>query len=182
MYCDKCKKNPATVHYRYSENGNITELHLCAECAKREGIMKNNGTATSGFMSHMGALDDYFAKLPFSSLFSSPSKHNSIRQKICPGCGLSEAELRNGGRLGCAQCYSVFEEIIDGMLTKMHLSTEYKGKLPEACGENASVTAKLEKLKADMQLAVEQQEYEEAARLRDAIRQLESADNDNLGK
>lgn len=182
MLCEKCKVNSATVHYRYSENGNVTELHLCAECAKNEGVMTNNGSAAAGFMSQGGIFEDFFGKSPFSTLFGSSllSKPMSVKQRVCPGCGLSESELRSSGKLGCAQCYTTFMDVVDLMLKKMHLSCEYKGKVPEGAPESMSLANKIEKLKSDMQTAVENQEYEEAAKIRDAIRQLEnSATDDN---
>ena len=181
MLCEKCKKNTATVHYRYSENGNITEMHLCRECAKNEGLMQDNGSATTGFMSPGGIFEDYFGKAPFSALFGNnlPGKTLSVKQRVCPGCGLSESELRSGGKLGCEQCYSTFEDIVELMLKKMHLSSEYKGKTPEGTPEGMSLAGKIEKLRSDMQAAVEKQEYEEAAKIRDAIRQLENPNSEN---
>lgn len=181
MLCEKCNKNPATVHYRYNDNGSITELHLCSDCARNEGIISQNGMSTKGFSSKYGIGDDYFGALPFSSLFSqSYSKPKSLSLKVCPECGLSENELRNGGKLGCAQCYSTFSDIVDVMLRKMHMSNEYKGKAPEGLGEGMSLGSKLEKLRAEMQTAVDNQEYEQAAKIRDAIRRLESADGGDV--
>ena len=177
MLCEKCNKNPATVHYRYNDNGSITELHLCSECAQTEGIVSPKGTASKGYTSKFGIGDDYFGSLPFSSLFSQGySKSQGLSQRVCPGCGLSENELRSGGKLGCAQCYDTFSDIVDVMLRKMHMSNEYKGKAPEGLGENMSLAGKIEKLRAEMQTAVENQEYEQAAKIRDAIRRLESTD------
>lgn len=183
MLCEKCKKNTATVHYRYSENGNVTELHLCPECAKNEGLMQNNGSAAAGFMSQGGIFEDYFGKAPFSALFGNTllGKQLSVKQRVCPGCGLSDGELRSGGRLGCAQCYTTFEDIVELMLKKMHQSCEYKGKTPEGTPEGMSLAGKIEKLRSDMQTAVDNQEYEEAARIRDAIRQLENPTDENNG-
>ena len=177
MLCEKCKKNNATVHYRYTENGVTTEFHYCSECAKNEGLMNGNGSATAGFMSQNGIYDDYFVKTPLSSLFGNvfAGKPQGIKTKVCPGCGLSESEFRSGGKLGCEQCYETFFDIVAVMLGRMHQSTEYKGKMPEGIGEKISLTAKIDKLKTEMQEAVERQEYEEAAKLRDAIKQLEEA-------
>ena len=181
MLCEICKKNQANVHYKYAENGSITEMYLCSSCAKEKGLVKPDGMPTVGFLTQNGIYDDYFGKSPFSTLFpgSGNTKNNSIRQRICPGCGMSESELRSGGKLGCEQCYSVFGDTVEKLLRKMHFSTEYKGKAPEGHCEKISVRAKIEKLKSDMQTAVENQEYEEAAKLRDAIRQLENDDGNN---
>lgn len=180
MLCEKCKTNPATVHYKYNENGNVTEAHLCAECAKMYGLIGNGGKNNSGLFSNGGFFDNYFANIPLASVFGSGnSAFATSKQRICPGCGLSEHELRSGGKFGCAECYKTFADIVNQMFLKMHQSCEYKGKMPEGRGEQLSVTSKIEKLKADMQVAVNNQEYEEAAKIRDAIKQLEDSENDS---
>ncbi len=175
MLCESCKKNNATFHYRYSENGKVTEAHLCNECAKKQGLVSAGIFGNDGLFGQSFMLDDNFGMGTFASLFSDSDKKYGIAgtAKVCPACGLSENELRRGGKLGCRECYNTFSDIIDGMLRKLHMSTEYKGKIPEGISESMSAARKIEKMKADMQKAVEQQNYEEAAKLRDAIRQLE---------
>lgn len=178
MLCEKCKKNNATVHYRYNENGNITEIHLCNMCAKNEGLIQSTGSTSSGFLYGQGAVDDYFTASALNSLFGNPIflKNQYMKNKICPSCGLSDSELRSGGKFGCPECYSVFSDVIDNMLKKMHLSNEYKGMKPAGQSKKISLKKRIENMREDMQKAVDRQEYEEAARLRDAIKKLE---NDN---
>ncbi len=179
MLCEKCKKNNASVHYRYNENGKVTEIHLCSECAKEKGLLLDNGTISSDFMSDKSLFADNFVKIPFSTLFNGNCyiKPQSTSLRVCPSCGMTENELRSSGKLGCERCYSVFSDLVDVMLNKMHMSTEYKGKIPAGRNESLSLKRKIEKLKNDMHSAVENQEYEEAAKIRDIIRSLE--DNDN---
>lgn len=178
MLCETCKKNNATFHYRYSENGNVTEMHLCADCAKKQGLMDETPNLGS-FFGGTGFFDDFFGASPFASLFGEGTSKQKLlsRSRVCPSCGMSENELVKTGKIGCKECYRTFSDLIASMLSKLHLSTEYKGKKPCGCCEEASVEQKLKKLKADMQKAVDAQEYEEAAKLRDAIRTLENASN-----
>ena len=183
MLCDKCKKNNATVHYRYNENGNITEYHLCGECAKIEGILGDNNSSVSGAFAESGIFNESLGKLPFSSLFGNMISPVGVglHQKVCPGCGLTEKELRSGGKLGCEKCYSVFSDLVNSMLNRMHMSTEYKGKIPEKTENIISVAGRIEILRADMQKAVTEQRYEDAARIRDAIKDLEKDISNNGG-
>ncbi len=176
MLCEKCKKNFATVHYRYNDNGNVTEIHLCSECAKSEEFLFD-----SGFSADKNIFGEYPGKTIMSSLFNyaGSGKYKVQNIKICPGCGLTENELKANGKLGCEKCYSVFLDMIGVMLEKMHMSSEYKGKIPEKADRIASIGNKIEKLKEEMQNAVERQEYEEAAKIRDAIKSLEIVYKDN---
>lgn len=171
MLCENCKKNNASFHYKYSENGKVTEAHLCHECAKKQGFLSSGIFDGAGFF---GTADN-LGLGAFSSLFQDGEKKSlsgsSVR--ICPSCGLSENELRRNGKPGCRECYHTFSDIVERMLKKLHMSCEYKGKIPEGASESISVSRKIEKMKEQMQRAVEEQNYEEAAKLRDAIRQLE---------
>lgn len=178
MLCEKCNTNQASVHYKYSQNGHVTEMHLCSACAKQQGLLENNGYVAPGFMSSVGAFEEFFLKNPFSGFAGNISAGNAgVKKKVCPGCGLSENELRSGGKFGCARCYSTFSDIVPLMLKKMHMSVEYKGKFPRKNIEEMTKEQKIAKLKQDMQDAVDKQEYEQAAKIRDAIRQLTEADN-----
>ena len=170
------KKNNATVHYRYNENGNITEIHLCNECAKVEGLIQSTGSTSAGFLYSKGGIDDYFSTSALGSLFGNSLfvKNQYINNKVCPSCGLSESEFRNGGKLGCSECYNVFSDVLDSILEKIHLSNEYKGKCPQGKSKKISLKKRIQNMQEDMQKAVEKQEYEEAAKIRDAIRKLEN--------
>ena len=184
MICNRCNLKNATVHYRCNENGKVTDLHLCTDCAEKEGILYNGISKEKlNFESDSGFIGNNFGKLPFSALFGVPShiRTSGLQQKVCTGCGLTENELRSSGKLGCEKCYTVFSELVYSMLNKMHMSVEYKGKIPERNGNIISISEKINKLKADMEKAVEKQEYEEAAKYRDMIKQLENSMNEMPG-
>ncbi len=174
MLCEKCKKN-ASVHYRFNDNGKVTETHLCTDCARESGLLLDNGVISSDFMSDKGGYVDNYSKIPFSSLFGTVNiKPSDTRVRVCTGCGMTEDELRANGKLGCERCYFTFADYVNIMLDKMHMSLEYKGKIPSGRSEILSLKRKIEKLKNSMQTAVDNQEYEEAARIRDMIRSLEN--------
>lgn len=176
MLCEKCKKNNASVHYRYNDNGTVTEKHLCSECAKESGLISDSGSVSSGFWNE-NIFSDVFSKMPFSSsLGSYQIRPDNNERHVCPGCGMTENEFRASGKFGCEMCYSVFNNLVNAMLMKMHMSVEHKGKVPAGRNEALSLKRKIEKLRADMKCAVDNQEYEEAAKIRDIIRALEDGE------
>ena len=177
MLCEKCKKKNATFHYRYSENGKSVEAHLCADCAKKSGDFDDINFDSVGMFSENGIFGELLGEVggfPILSekYFGAPV----IKTRVCPSCGLSEGELRRSGKLGCKVCYSTFGKTVESMLERLHISSEYKGKVPENLRDSISLTKKIEKLKIELQRAVDAQEYEEAAKIRDSIKQLESFD------
>ena len=176
MLCEKCKKNNASVHYRYNDNGTITEKHLCSDCAKESGLLSDSGIVSPGFWND-NIFSDSFSKIPFPSSFAGykPRSDKTVCN-VCPGCGMTENEFRASGKFGCEMCYSVFNNLVNAMLMKMHMSVEHKGKVPAGRNEALSLKRKIEKLRADMKCAVDNQEYEEAAKIRDIIRALEDGE------
>lgn len=174
MLCENCKTNSATFHYKHSENGNIKEAHLCSECAKNLGFLTSSALLDGGLFSGKSIFDEFFDGGLSSFLIGSPYKQEtSSKQRICQRCGMSEREFRKNGKFGCSECYNSFSDLCRVILQKLHSSTEYKGKKPSGICENASSQRKLEKLRKDLQSAVEAQEYENAAKIRDAIKLLE---------
>ncbi len=184
MLCENCKSNSATFHYTHSENGNVTEAHLCPECAKKLGLSTSASIMGEGLFSGKSIFDEFFGGSFSSFLTGAPhSQPTSAKQAICPRCGMSEREFRKNGKFGCSECYNTFSDLCKAVLQKLHSSSEYKGKLPSGICENASTERKIEKLRNDLQSAVEAQEYENAAKIRDAIKLLEeNIKNDNNDK
>ena len=174
MLCDNCKTNSATFHYTHSENGVVIHMHLCSECAKKIGLSSSSSVMGEGLFAGKSIFDEISSNA-FSPFFTG-YQHTTgtlANQKICPGCGMSEREFRKYGKFGCKECYNTFSDLCLAILQKIHSSNEYKGKRPTGICENASTERKIEKLREDMQKAVQAQEYENAAKIRDAIRLLE---------
>lgn len=166
MLCDKCGKNQATVHYKQVINGVMQEEHLCEECAGGFG----------GF----GTLD-------LNKLFSAAAKPRRAGQ-TCPVCGMSYAEFKESGRLGCAACYGSFAEEVKPLIRRYHGDRLHKGKLkrpllyqaadgqPLSSPEGELAAKTYEKLALQKQLAelVEAERFEEAAKVRDQLRDVEA--------
>lgn len=175
MLCEHCKAKNATVHYNYSVNGVKTDLHLCVDCAEKFVFNSSNSGFENGLFS--GLFGDFFGSGTSFQKSSLAGYGTDIREEVCPSCGMSRSELHKGGRFGCGECYKTFSHDVKAMLTKLHVSTEYFGKIPEGVSEALTISRKIEKLQRDMQSAVERQDYEEAARIRDAIKLLQSSDS-----
>ncbi len=161
--CQSCKQNPATIHYTEIKGPEkVRELHVCEACAQCQGM--TGGPA-------LAALPPMLA-----SRVKGPKSPGAPAPR-CPTCGISFAEFREKGRLGCPHDYEFFQEHLDPLLEKIHGSSEHKGRLPRGSGPEASRRNDgLLRLRRELQQAVKAEQYESAARLRDAIRQLETAE------
>jgi protein arginine kinase activator len=165
MLCDVCGKNPATVHLTEIIDEKMNELHLCEECARDK----------SAAMEQQFGLSDLLAGM---ADFEKPSsKEEELVTAKCPSCGLTYADFKKIGRLGCGECYNVFRKYLAPLLKRIHGSNQHIGKNPV----KAKVTPKLYKkksglpeLKNQLQKAIREEAFEEAARLRDQIKEMEA--------
>ena len=163
LKCDNCNK-PATVHLTEIRNGKKIEKHLCEQCAaQNEGLpvkshMPINELLTNFVMAHSGM-----------------QKEQAL---TCEHCGVTWTEFRQNGLLGCANDYSVFERELTPLLKRAHEDqTHHVGKVPTRRGGTGVPVKRqvdLTKLRRELQKAVEAEDYERAAKLRDQIRQAEA--------
>jgi protein arginine kinase activator len=166
MLCDLCGKNQATVHLTEIIDNQITELHLCEECAR----------AKSMEMEQQFGLADLLAGLAEFGKGVEEVESSKIK---CPNCGLSYDEFKKIGKLGCSQCYNAFRRYLSSLLKKIHGSNKHVGKFPMkvASGLDKEKKPLLEELRQKLQRAIEREEFEEAAKIRDQIRELEKKQN-----
>ncbi|MFH1655275.1 MAG: UvrB/UvrC motif-containing protein [Candidatus Omnitrophota bacterium] len=162
MLCDICKKIQATVHLTEIVDEQMTELHLCEQCAKQKSIQ----------MEQQFGLADLLAGLTdLSKQAKEDIGHVALR---CPNCGLSYEDFRKVGRLGCSKCYVTFKRYLSSLLKKIHGSNQHIGKTPVKVSRTVKVKSELQDLKDRLQKAVLAEEFEEAAKIRDKIRELET--------
>ncbi|MGC9451205.1 MAG: UvrB/UvrC motif-containing protein [Oceanipulchritudo sp.] len=154
--CKNCTK-PATIHLTQIINNKIHKVDLCEDCPFKKGV-----TDPEGF-----SLADFILQPP-AALISDQSLQ-------CEVCGFTPADFKKSGRFGCPHCYQTFREILEPMLANMHKDTVHRGKVPEKALARMSRKRRLDQLEADLQEAVKQENYEEAARLRDLIAQTRAA-------
>ncbi|MDO4271213.1 MAG: UvrB/UvrC motif-containing protein [Eubacteriales bacterium] len=175
MKCEKCGKNEATMYYKETVNGVTREMHLCPECAQKENL---GGAFESAFQGMNQLWSDPFHSFlggGFGSLWSdmlgTPAATLLGEERKCPSCGLTESQLRRTGRVGCPDCYNTFADILNPYVQKVHGASRHIGAAP-AQAEQPKADP-VEALRAQLKTAVEKEDYEQAAHLRDEIRRLE---------
>src|SRR5262249_11690411 len=159
MKCQSCE-NPATVHLTDIVNGKKKELHLCQPCAEKQQLLSQKDLNLPAILQtlighHVGALSDELARL------------------TCPVCGIKYMEFRAEGRLGCRHDYTVFRTGLQPLLLRIHRAERHVGKSPARLPPQQAVQSEIE-LRRQLRAAVDEERFEEAARLRDLIRQRES--------
>ncbi len=152
MLCQNCQKNEATVHLTEIKDDKTVTIHLCEDCARKKGINVKPPFSLSDFLSGLAELN------------IAPEEEDVI----CPRCGITLAEFRSGGRLGCGQCYQVFSRSLLPLITTIQKGENHQGKVPAAHPPRPD----LESLKKALREAVGEEKFERAAILRDRIKQL----------
>ncbi len=174
MVCDICGKTDATVHLTEIIDNKITKLHICEECARKKG---------SEMEEHFG-LSDLLAGLADFETKTVPKKEGKNK---CPQCGMVYDDFKKTGRLGCSECYATFDEYLLPLIKRIQGSVEHFGKAPSGASlsqeaapewEKPKKIDKLAELKGQLQRAIKMEEFEEAARLRDKIREAEKKETE----
>ncbi|MCL2813097.1 MAG: UvrB/UvrC motif-containing protein [Oscillospiraceae bacterium] len=167
MMCEKCNKNTANVYLKNSVNGLFAEAHLCSACA-REALYGQNYTGLTGGDFKSQLFDAFGFGKPAAMTESAP-KNNK-----CPMCGLSFADIAQSGKAGCGKCYAAFKGELEPSVTRIHGTSKHTGKIPENMSSRIFAKRKIEELGAKLKKTVAEQNFEEAAKLRDEINKIKS--------
>ena len=167
MICQNCGKNEATTHIRQVVNGDTTQMHLCRECAQHLGY----GDMFSGFGLN---LDDFFGGF----LGDTVQKLASPTEQRCPKCGNTFGDIVRSGKVGCSECYKTFYDKLLPSIQRIHGRIKHNGKQVLAVENVAQPVEQMkedpvERMKKELADAVEKQEFEQAAIIRDKIKELE---------
>ena len=161
MLCDICGKKKATVHLTEIVDEQMSEMHLCEQCAREKSVQ----------MEQQFGLSDLLAGL---ADFGKQVKDFEKVKLQCPTCGLNYDEFRKLGRLGCSECYPAFQEHLATLLKKIHGSSRHLGKTPVGVPrEGKQKIEDLRDLRTQLDQAIEHEDFEKAAELRDKIRLME---------
>ena len=180
MLCQNCGKNEANVRYTQIINGVRKELNLCSECARKLGVDRID--IPMDFTSFLG---DFFNDYAESSLLPSFSIDNAK----CKTCGMTYNDFINTGMFGCSDCYDTFSGPIDSLLKNLHGTAKHIGRgaknvdelLNKKTSKNASKnnenskdekSSKLEELQKELDKAIKEERYEDAAKIRDKIKEM----------
>lgn len=176
MKCQHCNKNEATTHIKKNINGVREEMHLCSECAKELGVMEEFKMPT---MSEMFG-DTFLGNFLGSGVAAMNSLAGVDR---CASCGSSFNDIVNSGRIGCADCYERFEDKLEPSIRKIHGKTKHIGKFisyssDEKQEQPEQTKSELDSLKEQLDEAIKEQRFEDAAVIRDRINELQEGKNE----
>ena len=165
MQCEKCGNNPAVIHLTQIVDNEMSTRHLCDFCAAEMGLDAGDSAETA-------PLTDFLAQMGKALPAGSASSTGA-----CEFCGLTMNDFKRTGRLGCPHCYSQFDQHLRGLLRKLHGGTQHMGKvyLPPNPRESDR-TARIASLRRSLARAVESEDFERAAVLRDQIRRAEATE------
>lgn len=162
MLCQNCGKNEATTHVKRIINGETAETHLCAQCAAALGYE----AVFPSFGLNLGNLfGGFFGDMPVSRL-----SNKVIR---CEKCGCSFDDIAKSGMVGCADCYKTFYDKLLPTVQRIHGRTEHQGKFPQGASEEVKQAHRLAELREELNKAIDEQNFERAAQLRDEIKGME---------
>lgn len=173
MKCQECHKRPATLHFTQVINGQKIEVNVCELCAKEKGYIsyQEDGYSLHNLLTGLFNFD--------TASFNSPAPQ-ALKEKKCPQCGMTFSQFKEVGKFGCATCYHTFEDRLDPILKRVHAgNTRHAGKIPERAGVNLQMKKRLQEYRQQLQHLVETEAFEEAAKVRDKIREIESNISNN---
>ena len=154
MKCHHCESQ-ATVHLTQIINGQMHKMDLCEACAQEKGVTNPDnlsiGSLLSEDQSKVGA---------------------GSASMTCESCGTTHQDFKKGGRLGCEACYHVFRPVLEPLLDGMHAGIKHLGKVPSRTVIKKGEQENEELLRSQLKQAVEEENYEKAAELRDRLKNL----------
>ena len=161
MICNLCGTQEATIHLTEIVNNQMVEIHLCEACAEEKG---------TDFKTHFNLGDLLAGMTEITKSLKTVDKQAIGR---CPGCSMSYEDFAKTGRLGCPACYDSFLKLLLPLIKRVQRSTTHVGKKPSKVSKQIAANHDLRILQERLRKSVQSEEFEESARLRDEIRQLE---------
>ncbi len=160
MECQECKQNSATVHLTKIVNDQVSEIHLCESCAWEKGDFGPDFS-----------IQDMIASILNFDMAPSPED----RATRCETCGMTYRDFYKQGKLGCADCIRYFGEDFQQILHRVQGKLTHTGKIPQRIGGDVMLKRDIRELKESLQRKVIEEKFEEAALIRDQIRELEAS-------
>lgn len=160
-YCSLCHKpEVAIIISTIDKDGKVLDLALCKECAEKKGVTEIKKMK----LTVQEILSELQEKI-------SDEDHNLI----CNGCGLTYAQFRKQARLGCEHCYESFAPKLDLLIKRIHGTTQHTGKTITHNRKRIADYFELKKLRNSLKSAIQKEDYETAAQIRDAIKKMRQA-------
>ncbi len=170
MKCSECNKRPATLYFSQVINGQKAEIKVCEICAMKKGYI-NQSEETYSLQDLLTGLFNFGSsqvELPNEQIFK------EVEELQCPKCNITFNDFQRIGKFGCANCYQTFKVKLDSIFRRVHSgNTKHIGKIPKRKGVHLHVKKELEVLREKLNQLIEQEEFEQAAVVRDEIKKLE---------
>ncbi len=175
MLCQNCGKNEANIRYTQIINGVKKEIALCSHCAKKLGV--EDIELPINFNSFLGDFFNDYAETEFLPMLQT----NEVK---CKTCGMTYNDFINTGVFGCSDCYETFSNPIDSLLKNLHGTAKHIGRGPNGKAEKIKIEDskiekkenpeedKKEKLEKELEKAIKEERYEDAAKIRDEIKEM----------
>lgn len=165
--------NEASVHEVVIRNGQKVERHLCKDHAHQEGLVSVGHAPINELLSKF--------VISQSAGQSSSQQREKEEDDACDQCGMTYAEFRKRGLMGCPGCYSAFEEQLGPLLERAHEgATHHVGKVPRRAGRSVDRQQRVAHLRRLLQQAIDAEEYEKAASIRDDLLEFERIDEESV--
>jgi len=149
------------VHLTQIASDKMQKVDLCEECAKTKGVNDPTGFSLADLLLGLGASQEI------------EQAAGGVEVK-CSRCGFTQADFKKAGRLGCPECYKTFSDALEGLLKTMHKGTRHVGKVPESLRQTRDLSDRVKSLEKKLGKAIENEDFEEAALLRDEIKQAKA--------
>ena len=179
MLCERCKKKKAVMFYNENINGKVRSFNLCTDCVsvmQQSGELEDLSSPFFHFSSPFvktepehNAFDDFFG-LPLPDSVSS-----STVSATCPVCRSSWADVVKQRRIKCPSCYTAFSKELMPLLLSLRVPVPHSGKVPRSYRQKQELAMQIQGLKQQLKDAIQAEQFESAAALRDHIRKLETA-------
>lgn len=160
MVCNICGQNEATIHLTEIVNNQMLEVHLCESCAEQKG---------ADFKSHF----DFNKLLASLGDGGSELKPERAAKLICKECGITYEEFGRTGRLGCSRCYESFEKLLTPLIKRVQRDLRHVGKVPQKASPDVKRAFELRELQERLRKSIQSETFEEAAKIRDLIQEME---------
>lgn len=175
MECQECKQRSATLHFTQLINGQKSEVNVCGVCAREKGYMTYPEESYSLHNLLAGLLN--FDTTQIGNLEGTVKQTEDTQ---CPRCDLTFSEFKRVGKFGCAECYQAFFEKLHPIIRRVQSgNTNHHGKIPERKGGDLHTKKKIESYKLQLQQLIENESFEEAAVMRDQIKELKERDQES---
>lgn len=162
FFCQNCGENAANLWVTKITEGQISKQHLCEECFRK----------LSGYSLPFTIALPMNIMNPFLSLTDNLKPVKTAKFHVCKSCSTSWSDFLQSGSLGCPQCYQSFQKYLKPIIEDIHSSLTYKGKVPKRLPDEVRIQASLQQLKQKLFKSIDKENYEEAALIRDQIKEL----------